>query len=201
MKERAIGELEFLRKLQRLLAEGDFVATYKLALLNALADLSVEGELERDGSLRVGIEALATKFIEYYWPQARPYGAGDGSGFVLLQNAGKQAAVINALKAIQGEHATLAAARGTRRWRSLVRDVGRTYRVCRALFARSMGSCSTRCAARGYARSRASARTERSLPTRTSPHSSSAASAATFKASRECCETTSAGSACTAVSL
>jgi hypothetical protein len=28
----AIGELAFLRKLQRLLAEGDFVATYKFAL-------------------------------------------------------------------------------------------------------------------------------------------------------------------------
>jgi hypothetical protein len=41
-----IGELEFLRKLQRLLAEGDFVATYKFALLNALADGA-------DGSRRV----------------------------------------------------------------------------------------------------------------------------------------------------
>jgi 5-methylcytosine-specific restriction endonuclease McrA len=126
VSERAIGELEFLRKLQRLLAEGDFVATYKLALLNALADLSVEGEPERDGSLRVPVEALATKFIEYYWPQARPYRAGDGAGFVLLQNAGKQAAVINALTTLQGEHATLAAARNARRWRALVRDVGRT---------------------------------------------------------------------------
>ncbi len=126
VSERAIGELEFLRKLQRLLAEGDFVATYKLALLNALADLSVEGELARDGSLHVPIEAIAEKFIAYYWPQARPYRAGDGAGFVLRQNAGKQAAVINALTAMQGTHATLAAARSARGWRALVRDVGRT---------------------------------------------------------------------------
>ena len=42
MSDRPIGEIEFLRKLQRLLAEGDFVATYKFALLNALADLSLE---------------------------------------------------------------------------------------------------------------------------------------------------------------
>jgi hypothetical protein len=49
----AIGELTFLRKLQRLLAEGDFVATYKFALLNALADLSLEREPAADGSLRV----------------------------------------------------------------------------------------------------------------------------------------------------
>ena len=192
MSERAIGELEFLRKLQRLLAEGDFVATYKLALLNALADLSVEDELDRDGSFRVPIDAIATKFIEYYWPQARPYRAGDGAGFVLLQNAGTQAAVINALTAMQGQHATLAATRGARGWRALVRDVGRTvvtmplwklqtvgserdeflYRqaefadgvfacclACRRRFARSTGSCSTPCEARGCGRSRASAPT------------------------------------------
>jgi hypothetical protein len=39
-----IDEVTFLRKLQRLLEEGDFVATYKFALLQALADLSVENE-------------------------------------------------------------------------------------------------------------------------------------------------------------
>ena len=53
VSETPIGELEFLRKLQRLLAEGDFVATYKFALLNALADLSLEREPAADGSLRV----------------------------------------------------------------------------------------------------------------------------------------------------
>ena len=35
-------QLAFLSKLQRLFAEGDFTATYKFALLIALADLSVE---------------------------------------------------------------------------------------------------------------------------------------------------------------
>ena len=68
----AIGELEFLRKLQRLLAEGDFDVTYKFALLNALADFSLEGELASDGSLRVPLFGIAEKFIEYYWPQAGP---------------------------------------------------------------------------------------------------------------------------------
>ena len=66
MTEKPIGELEFLRKLQRLLAEGDFVATYKFALLNALADLSLEREPAADGSLRVPVSAIAEKFIEYY---------------------------------------------------------------------------------------------------------------------------------------
>src|SRR5690606_36263277 len=81
MSGRPIGELEFLRKLQRLLAEGDFVATYKFALLNALADLSLERDAAPDGSLRVPMSAIAEKFIEYYWPQARPYRAQGGSGF------------------------------------------------------------------------------------------------------------------------
>jgi hypothetical protein len=67
VSEASISELQFLRKLQR----GNFTATYKFALLNALADLSVEREPAVDGSLRVPLEALAVKFIEYYWPQAR----------------------------------------------------------------------------------------------------------------------------------
>jgi hypothetical protein len=46
-----IDEVTFLRKLQRLLEEGDFVATYKFALLQALADLSVEKDPEADGTL------------------------------------------------------------------------------------------------------------------------------------------------------
>ena len=45
-----IDEVTFLRKLQRLLEEGDFVATYKFALLQALADLSVENESAGDGT-------------------------------------------------------------------------------------------------------------------------------------------------------
>ena len=59
MNDRAIEELQFLRKLQRLLAEGDFVATYKFALLNALADLSLEREPAADGSLRVPVSGIA----------------------------------------------------------------------------------------------------------------------------------------------
>ena len=36
------AQVEFLTKLQQLLAEGQFTASYKFALLLALADLSVE---------------------------------------------------------------------------------------------------------------------------------------------------------------
>ncbi|RLA43917.1 MAG: hypothetical protein DRR42_21125 [Gammaproteobacteria bacterium] len=41
----AADDLKFLRKIQRLLSKGEFVATYKFALLQALADLSVESTL------------------------------------------------------------------------------------------------------------------------------------------------------------
>jgi hypothetical protein len=125
--DRPIGELEFLRKLQRLLAEGDFVATYKFALLNALADLSLERDAAADGSLRVPVSAIAEKFIEYYWPQARPYRAVDGAGFVLVQSTGRQAAIINTIAAAQVAHATLPAARAAElRWHTLVTRVAGT---------------------------------------------------------------------------
>jgi hypothetical protein len=121
----AITELQFIRKLQRLLDEGDFSATYKFALLNALADLSVEGELAPDGSLCAPIDAIAAKFIEYYWPQARPYRPLDRKGFVLHQNAGRQAVVINAVAELQAGHPTLASARSSRAWRREFRRVAR----------------------------------------------------------------------------
>ena len=127
MTDAPIGEIAFLRKLQRLLAEGDFVATYKFALLNALADLCLEREPAEDGSLRVPVSAIAEKFIESYWPQARPYRAVEGSGRVLLQSTGRQAAVINALAAAQVAHPTLPSARAAKlRWHTLVTKVAGT---------------------------------------------------------------------------
>ena len=127
MSDAPIDELKFLRKLQRLLAEGDFSATYKFALLNALADLSLERDAAADGSLRVPVSAIAEKFIEYYWPQARPYRAVDGTGVVLLQNTGRQATVISALAAAQVAHPTLPAVRAaTLRWHTLVTKVAGT---------------------------------------------------------------------------
>jgi hypothetical protein len=124
--EKAITEVEFLRKLQRLLNEGDFSATYKHALLNALADLSVEREAEPDGSLSVPLEAIAEKFIEYYWPQARPFRAVEDAAMVLQQNAGPQAAVVNELVEMQRQFPSTAALRATPRWRRLVSKVVRT---------------------------------------------------------------------------
>lgn len=128
MNTEGITELEFLRKIQRLLDEGDFVATYKFALLNALADLSVENEPASDNSLAVPLTAIARKFIEYYWPQAKPYREVNGTASVLLQNTGPQAAVLNALIARQQNYATISGVRRDRAWSRLVKEVARTVR-------------------------------------------------------------------------
>ncbi len=37
---------------------------------------------------------LAEKFIEQYWPHTAPYSAVDGAPAVLVQNHGRQAAIV-----------------------------------------------------------------------------------------------------------
>jgi hypothetical protein len=131
VSEARIGELEFVRKLQRLLAEGDFTATYKFALLNALADLSVESEAAADGSLCVPIAAIAEKFVEYYWPQASlPRHRRPGRRASAEQP--DSATVISTLIERQQSHAALGTARAARSWRGLVQSVARTIRRCRS---------------------------------------------------------------------
>jgi len=95
----AASDLEFLRKFQRLLSEGDFSATYKFALLQALADLSVERVLSpsRDRGLTIALADIADKFIEYYWRQAVPYVPELDQVGILKQNRGRQATVINSI--------------------------------------------------------------------------------------------------------
>ena len=50
MKRSADEQLKFLRNVQRVFAEGEFVATYKFALLHSIADPCVEkGAAKTDG--------------------------------------------------------------------------------------------------------------------------------------------------------
>ena len=85
-------QLEFLSNVQRLLSEGQFTATYKYALLLAIADICVEDGEDDGASFVIQTSKIAEKFITYYWPQARPY-----EGVVLRQNTGKAPAIISAL--------------------------------------------------------------------------------------------------------
>ena len=94
-------QLDVLRRLQRILEEGGFVATYKLALLQSLADLSVEHLPALDGSLRLALDEISAKVITYYWRQTAPFGRGGDAPDrgVISQNSGRQASIVTAISA------------------------------------------------------------------------------------------------------
>ena len=95
-------QLAFLSKIQRVFSEGDFTATYKCALLLALCDLSVECGDDSGAELSIGLEQIADKFIEYYWNQTLPFGKNESG--VLIQNNGKQAAVVSEILNFKEAH-------------------------------------------------------------------------------------------------
>lgn len=120
----------FLRNIQRLLSEGLFTASYKLALLHAIADLCVVQGDDSGAHLFLDIKDLSEKFVELYWQQCRPFEiGGQNAGFILLQNKGKQAAIIREIASTQNElGGSLFRLKQTApdRWGSLVGGVRRT---------------------------------------------------------------------------
>ena len=120
-------QLEFLDNVQRLLGEGQFTATYKYALLLAIADICVEEGRDDGGPFVIQTSKIAEKFITYYWPQVRPY---DNDGAVLRQNTGKTPAVIRTLLevAASGAGSLPELKRDWAVWPKLVREVDRTVR-------------------------------------------------------------------------
>src|SRR5215831_16680535 len=86
-------QIQFMVNIQRLLDEGLFTASYKFALLLALADLSIEQGDESGGSLDLTTYSIAEKFVCYYWRQTMPYVTA-GSAAVLRQNTDRQAAIV-----------------------------------------------------------------------------------------------------------
>jgi HNH endonuclease len=118
-------QVAFLVKIQRLLTEGSFVATYKHALLLALADLSVEIGDDTGAALAVPISAIAERVVIYYWRQALPYPATGDSGAILKQNTGKQAAIVRLVADARVKTGgSLAVAKARRMtWTPLVADV------------------------------------------------------------------------------
>ena len=93
----AAFEVAFLDKLQRLLAEGDFTATYKFAVLLGLVGLSVEAPLHTD---TFTTRQLAEKVVELYWAQVQPF-----DDQLLLQNAHRQARIVTAVARFRDEAA------------------------------------------------------------------------------------------------
>lgn len=94
----------FLRNIQRLLSEGLFTASYKLALLHAVADLCVIKGDDSGGELILDVKDVSEEFVKLYWQQCRPFQlGGQNAGFVLLQNQGKQAAIIRKIANAQND--------------------------------------------------------------------------------------------------
>jgi hypothetical protein len=121
------SHLDFLRNLQQLLDEGVFVATYKHALLQSIADLAIEKSADEDGSMRVWVLDLAEKFIYYYWRQSAPYRGSDG---ILKQNSGRQAAIVNYVAETRAEYLTLPSCRSDKEeWQSLRRRVANVIKT------------------------------------------------------------------------
>ena len=92
-------QLDFIAYIQRMLVEGDFSATYKFALLHALADVCVEQPvLTEQSELQIDLATLADKLIVLYWHHAMPFGSDHtGQSALLKQNSGAQSKVISVL--------------------------------------------------------------------------------------------------------
>src|SRR5579872_6804056 len=89
-------QVQFLRNIQRLLAEGLFVASYKFALVHALADLAVLKGDDSGAPLEIETKEIAVRFVDLYWRQSRPFPVGgEVAGLVLQQNTGNQAEIIS----------------------------------------------------------------------------------------------------------
>jgi 5-methylcytosine-specific restriction endonuclease McrA len=119
-------QIEFLSNLQRLLAEGSFVSTYKYALLLSLADLCVEQGRDDDAPLEIPTQLIGEKFAEYYWRQCAPYlpAGGDDAG-VLRQNTGEPPRIIRLLQARRGtyENSLVNLRRDEKAWKQTVTQV------------------------------------------------------------------------------
>ena len=120
-------QVTFLGHIERLLSEGQFVATYKYALLVAIADLAVQLGSDDGSELDLPVQLIAEQFIELYWRHGTPYGQGvaDGAYSILKQNTGQQASMIVIIEQLHTNSPTLAAARASKAWRGAVTKTAR----------------------------------------------------------------------------
>ena len=110
-------QIVFLQLVQRIFDEGEFAATYKFALLVALTELAVERGDDSGAPLPLKLNAVAEKFIEQYWSHAAYYSSGQRGTktSVLVQNNGRQAALVSLIVDMRDRYGTLAKARRDRR--------------------------------------------------------------------------------------
>ena len=123
-------QIQFLANVQRLLKEGAFVATYKYALLMALADLSVEKGDDTGSPLNLSLGEIGEKFVYYYWRQTIPYvppttSALPQGGMILQQNTRSQAEIVRLVTRARETHSDIQNLRrnAPQKWRRLVEMV------------------------------------------------------------------------------
>ncbi len=122
-------QVAFLRRLQRILDEGSFTATYKYALLHAIADLCVTVGDDTGAPLVLSSRAIAERFVELYWRQVALFPSGEDTG-VLAQDTRGEAAIVREVRearASYGESVERLKTRGAQ-WEALVRRVDATIR-------------------------------------------------------------------------
>jgi hypothetical protein len=137
MPPSAEEQVQFLLRVQRLLGEGLFTATYKYALLMALADLSVELGDDSGTALEINTEKIAEKFIDYYWRQTLPFLGNE----TLQQNTGKAPVVITLLLQIRAKYgdSIAVAKRDHTCWSSLIRRVADSVRKMPLRYLQNVG--------------------------------------------------------------
>lgn len=123
-------QLKFLREVQRILDEGRFVASYKFALMHALADLAVQVGDDSGAPLDLRIRDIGARFIELYWRQVTPWPGADEEA-MLQQNTGRMAAVVRRVREARSRYGPRL--HGLRddgdAWAELVRNVSGTVRT------------------------------------------------------------------------
>jgi 5-methylcytosine-specific restriction endonuclease McrA len=123
-------QLKFITNIQRILDEGAFVATYKFALIMAIADYAVKKGDDTGAPLQLTTRDIAESFAEYYWRQAVPYANGNlpAAVRVLKQGTGMQPVVLRRIMELHGLfNGSLSAARkDARAWGALLNKVAAT---------------------------------------------------------------------------
>lgn len=128
-------QIQFISDIQQLLATAKATSTYKFALLISLVRISIEKNHSNSEALTIPLTAIAEKFIEIYWQQARPYfthittqeSHNPLNDPILLQNNGKQALVITQIIEAQRQTPSLSAFKKSGApWEKLLKKVGQT---------------------------------------------------------------------------
>lgn len=126
----ATEQLKFLKKIQRILQSGKFTSTYKFALLISLTQLSIEQGDDSGAPLTLEYVDIAEKFIDLYWRQSLPFQFESQEAFVLLQNKGSQAGIVNAVIKSQNQYKTIAALKNhIPAWQLLIDNIASTIKL------------------------------------------------------------------------